>query len=56
VDLPVIAVTAKAMKGDREKSLESGADDYVPKPVNTDHLLNLIAGYLEDDMQRKPAD
>jgi signal transduction histidine kinase/HAMP domain-containing protein/CheY-like chemotaxis protein len=52
-DLPVIAVTAKAMKGDREKSLASGADDYVPKPVNTDHLLNLIAGYLEYGLDRK---
>ncbi len=56
VDLPVIAVTAKAMKGDREKSLESGATDYVPKPVDTDHLLNLIAGYLEDDLNRRPVD
>jgi CheY-like chemotaxis protein len=53
-DLPVIAVTAKAMKGDREKSLESGATDYVPKPVDTDRLLNLIAGYLEADLNKKP--
>ncbi len=45
-DLPVIAVTAKAMKGDREKSLASGATDYVTKPVDTDHLLRLIAYYL----------
>ncbi|HEX3592715.1 MAG TPA: response regulator, partial [Pseudonocardiaceae bacterium] len=55
-DLPVIAVTAKAMKGDREKSLESGATDYMPKPVNTDRLLDMIAGYLEDDLQRNPVD
>jgi CheY-like chemotaxis protein len=46
-DLPVIAVTAKAMKGDREKSLASGANDYVTKPVDTDLLLNLIAAYLD---------
>jgi CheY-like chemotaxis protein len=48
-DLPVIAVTAKAMKGDREKSLASGANDYVTKPVDTDRLLNLIAAYLDYD-------
>jgi CheY-like chemotaxis protein/two-component sensor histidine kinase len=51
-DLPVIAVTARAMKGDREKTLESGANDYVPKPVNTDHLLSLIAGYLDGSIDR----
>jgi signal transduction histidine kinase/HAMP domain-containing protein/ActR/RegA family two-component response regulator len=48
-DLPVIAVTAKAMKGDREKSLASGANDYVTKPVDTDVLLNLIGAYLDYD-------
>jgi len=54
-DLPVIAVTAKAMKGDREKSLASGANDYVTKPVDTDLLLNLIAAYLDYDTS-EPAD
>jgi signal transduction histidine kinase/HAMP domain-containing protein/ActR/RegA family two-component response regulator len=45
-DLPIIAVTAKAMKEDRAKSLASGANDYVTKPVDTDLLLTLIHAHL----------
>jgi len=45
-DLPIIALTAKAMKGDREKSIRAGASDYFPKPVETDHLLQLMRHWL----------
>jgi hypothetical protein len=46
-DLPIIAVTAKAMKGDREKTIASGATDYITKPVDTGHLLAVMRTCLE---------
>jgi CheY-like chemotaxis protein len=46
-DLPIIAVTAKAMKGDRAKCIEAGAWDYLSKPVNTEQLLSVLRLWLQ---------
>jgi CheY-like chemotaxis protein len=44
--IPIIAVTAKAMKGDREKTLQAGAWDYLSKPVDTDQMLSVLRNWL----------
>jgi len=45
-NIPVIAVTAQAMTGDKEKCLAAGADNYISKPINVDILLSLLQEYL----------
>jgi CheY-like chemotaxis protein len=45
-DLPIVAVTAKAMKGDREKCIEAGAWDYLSKPVETEQMLAVLRAWL----------
>lgn len=45
-ELPVIALTAKAMKNDRDKCLEAGASDYISKPLNLDQLFSVLRVWL----------
>ncbi|HEV3164034.1 MAG TPA: response regulator, partial [Isosphaeraceae bacterium] len=49
--LPIIALTAKAMKGDRQRCIEAGASDYIAKPANRDQLLSLLRVWLQRQVQ-----
>jgi CheY-like chemotaxis protein len=54
--LPVIAVTAKAMKGDRQKCIEAGASDYVAKPVDIDQLVSVLRVWFQRTRQARALD
>ena len=55
-ELPIIALTAKAMPGDREKTIEAGCNDFVPKPVESERLLGTIRAWLTKPEEERGGD
>ncbi|RYZ66439.1 MAG: response regulator, partial [Proteobacteria bacterium] len=52
-ELPIISLTAKAMKGDREKCLSAGASDYITKPVDEENLLSVMYTWLKPETETR---
>jgi len=54
-NVPILALTANVMKGDRERSLEAGCDGYIQKPIDVDNLVDLVRRYISMDVKSSRA-
>jgi CheY-like chemotaxis protein len=52
--LPIIAVTAKALKEDRDKCIAAGASDYLPKPIDVEKLFEVVGAWVNERSKRRP--
>jgi two-component system cell cycle response regulator DivK len=53
--IPIVALTANVMEGDRQKALDAGCDGYIPKPIDVDHLTSIVAQFLRKGSDHKAA-